>query len=137
MPLDYWVPYPLLDMSKPENQVREKSWDYWQFSGEPDWNVFNGTPQELYNRLGFVPRDIDEPEPDPIPEEPTSAKVISNVNIRTMPSTKNNIPLGILQVGKEIEIANTIVNKEGKWRKVMLEVYIADEVKGKKYLDTP
>ena len=137
LPLDYWVPYPLLDMSKPENQLREKSWDYWQFSGEPDWNLFNGTPQELYNRLGFVPRDIDEPEPDPIPEEPTSAKVISNVNIRTMPSTKNNIPLGILQVGKEIEIADTIVNKEGKWRKVMLEVYIADEVKGKKYLDTP
>lgn len=139
LPLDHWVPYPLLDMTLPDNKAREKSWDYWQFSGEPDWNVFNGTPQELYSRLGFVARENNNipPEPDPIPEDPTSAKVISKVNIRTKPSTLNNIPYGTLPVGTEIEITDTIRNDEGTWRKALLEVYIADEVKGKKYLDTP
>lgn len=59
LPLESWKPYSLRE---------DGSWDYWQFAGDPDWNLYHGTPQELYKRLDYTPRDIAiEPPPPPPP----------------------------------------------------------------------
>lgn len=140
LPLANWIPYTLFDSNNQDVLSRDKLWDYWQFSGEPDWNVFNGTPQELYSRLGFTPREATPPIPEPIPvETPKFAKLVRPANIRKEASTVGNVPIVLLPSGTEIEITGTIKNSEGIWRTARIkgDFIIADEVGGIKYLDTP
>lgn len=93
LPLASWVPYLLAEEDDPNHPLRELPWTYWQFSGEPDWNVFNGTPAELYKRLGFTPRSATTPpDPTPIPVPTvkyfaTINKGITDLHLRSAPNT--------------------------------------------------
>jgi hypothetical protein len=104
LPLSNWVPYLIAEEDDPLNPKREKPWHYWQFSGEPDWSVYNGTPAELYARLGFTPRAIVVP--------PTDFKVgtlgSNGVRVRytTSAASLTNV-LGILPAGSVVDIYET------------------------------
>jgi hypothetical protein len=82
LPLASWKPYALRD---------DGSWTYWQFAGDPDWNLYNGTPQELYKRLNFTPRDVVVPPIDPpVTVKKYYAKIRKTsvgLKLRTGPST--------------------------------------------------
>lgn len=74
--------------------LRDMPVEIWQFAGDPDWNVFMGTPAQLYARLGFVPHGATPPPVDP-PPAPVPTKIYFatvrqtavGLKLRTAPST--------------------------------------------------
>jgi hypothetical protein len=126
LPLATWHPYSLRD---------DNSWTYWQFAGDPDWDLFNGTKEELYTRLKYVPRGVTPPVPDPEPVEMiTYATTTKPVNMRKDPST-NQTAIALLPTGTKLEVVGTQNVGADVWRKVHYECWVADHVGNTTYLN--
>jgi len=138
LPAATWKPYTF-----GYSPAREKTWQYWQFSGDPDWIIYNGTPAELHARLGFTPRPTDPGDqptdpgnpPPPVPTKQQLTITAQLVNVRMAPDTSDDENI-ITQwgTGKTADVAEVITDKAGNtWAKVSLTAYVAVKNKGKTY----
>jgi hypothetical protein len=123
LPQSDWTPKPFGFTDK-----REKPWLFWQFSGDPDWNLFNGTKDELYSRVGYVPHGTITPPvvvPPPAPAKRYFLTVnTSYVNVRTKPGITGK-DVGDLPAGTTVEVVPDMQADGYPWYKVIGGLYVA------------
>lgn len=93
-------------VSKPRMFGHWKTWTFWQYHGNPDYNDFNGTDEEFYATFGGIP----------LPPEPgdndmyLGTCITSSLNVRNAPVS--GAVIGSLSYGDKVE-ADLITN--GWW----------------------
>ncbi len=124
LPLPSWKVYSLRD---------DGSWTYWQFAGDPDWNLYNGTPQELYKRLNFTPRDAAaEPPPAPVPTKKVARVLASTLRMRSTPTTRltTNVVKNLKQ-DDQVDVSEVFTDADGNtWAVTTIKAYVAIKNRG-------
>jgi hypothetical protein len=114
LPRKEWVPYKLFDEVDELHPTHAKPWDIWQFNGEPDLNLWNGTPKEMYAEIGFTPRPA-TPPPAVIFTKGTLG--VDGVKVRFGPGTTYGI-LGILPAGSVIDVYEVKYSGSDVWVRI-------------------
>lgn len=84
-------------VSKPRMFGHWKTWTFWQYHGNPDYNDFNGTNEEFYALFGAAPTP---PEP-PIGGTMLGTCIVKNLYVRSAPVTGDIV--GVLNYGDHVE----------------------------------
>lgn len=120
LPQANWVPYLLAEEDDPKNPLRRLPWSFWQFSGEPDWNLYNGTPQELYSWLGFTPRaHVDNPV-----FTKGSLDRGTGVNVRYTPQVTLTNILGTMKAGSVVDVYGTKTVGNQLWIQINRDLWM-------------
>lgn len=115
---DFWVaqyPWVVNVDGQPSMPTNRKDWKFWQYSeaGDPkkygtggwcDLNIFNGSRQQL---LAWANVSEPVPNPDPVPSGDImdillGTIVAGELNIRSVPTSTGNTPIGKLLAGQRV-----------------------------------
>lgn len=99
-----------------------KDWTFWQWtdrldglkfgaqSRQIDGNYFNGTEADFAAFCGSTPAQ----PPEPTPEETVKLIVTSKVNIRSVPTTTDNVATGAREVGEEVNAEQIHIERNNR-----------------------